>query len=97
MHRRVRLMAGREQNGKQLRYRFRRPIHGGAGHKRMPDGCIWSGFTWFAGGVSTFVWYVYRYWPDCAGFDCLPHLALVALKAAAWAGLWPIYWITQAF
>lgn len=95
---RVRPMAGREQNGKQPRYRFRRPIHGGAGHERMPDGCIWAGAAWFAGGIPTFAWYLYRHWSDCKGFlDCTPEVAWITLKAAVWAALWPIYWIVQAF
>jgi hypothetical protein len=93
----VRLMAARKHKARQPRYRFRRPIHGGAGHRRMPDGCIWSGAVWFTGGIPTFVWYLYRNWPDCKGFDCAPHLAWIALKGAVWAALWPIYWVVQAF
>ena len=94
----VRQMAGREQNGKRPRYKFRRPIHGGAGYERMPDGCIWSGAAWFTGGVPTFIWYIYRHWPDCMGvLDCAPELAWITVKATIWSAIWPIYWIIQAF
>jgi hypothetical protein len=80
------------------RFRWRRPIHGGAGYDRMPDGCIWAALVWLAGGLPTFVWIVVRGWPSCADFgDCLGAFVWLVVKAAFFATIWPVYWLLQIF
>jgi hypothetical protein len=80
------------------RFRWRRPIHGGAGYERMPDGCIWSALVWLVGGGLTFVWIVVRGWPSCLAFgDCLSNFMWLGVKAAFFAAIWPVYWLLQIF
>ncbi len=80
------------------RFRWRRPIHGGAGFERMPDGCIWAALIWVGGGAPTFVWIVARGWPACGSFaDCLGALLWLGVKAAFFAAIWPVYWLLQIF
>jgi len=80
------------------RFRWRRPIHGGAGYERMPDGCIWAVLVWVGGGAPTFVWIVVREWPSCAAFGgCLGALLWLGVKAVFFAAIWPVYWLLQIF
>jgi len=80
------------------RFRWRRPIHGGAGYERMPDGCIWSGLVWFAGGVPTFAWIIVHGWPGDAPIgEWLGALVWLAAKAVFFAAVWPVYWLLQIF
>jgi hypothetical protein len=93
---------GRDEKGRGRkdapRFRWRRPIHGGAGYERMPDGCIWSALGWFAGAALTFTWIVVRGWPSCGDFgDCLSATLWLGIKAAFFAIIWPVYWVLQIF
>ena len=93
---------GRDKKGRGSkdapRFRWRRPIHGGAGYERMPDGCIWSALGWLAGAALTFTWIVVRGWPSCGAFgDCLSATFWLAIKAVFFAAIWPVYWVLQIF
>ena len=91
-------LAGPDEQDQPPRFHWRRPIHGGAGYARMPDGCIWAGLAWLVGGVPTSAWIVYSGWPACAGFfNCTGAFLLLGLKAAFIAALWPLYWIVWLF